>query len=76
MSDKLFESRNWSAAKEALVEGLSGNRKTVMETVLENTRKYMTESAATSTTAGNVAVLNKVILPVIRRVMQILNSTS
>jgi len=69
MSDKLFESRNWSAAKEALVEGLSGNRKTVMETVLENTRKYMTESAATSTTAGNVAVLNKVILPVIRRVM-------
>jgi len=69
MSDKLFESRNWSAAKEALVEGLNGNRKTVMEAVLENTKRYMTESAASTTAAGNVAVLNKVILPVIRRVM-------
>lgn len=69
MSDKLFESRNWSAAKEALVEGLSGNKKAVMETVLENTRKYMTESASTTTASANVGVLNKVILPVIRRVM-------
>jgi len=69
MSDKLFESRNWSAAKEALVEGLNGNRKTVMDAVLENTKRYMTESAASTTAAGNVAVLNKVILPVIRRVM-------
>ena len=70
MSDKLFESRNWSAAKEALVEGLNGNRKVVMESVLENTKRHMlSESVSTTTTAGNVAVLNKVILPVIRRVM-------
>jgi hypothetical protein len=70
MSDKLFESRNWSAAKEALVEGLNGNRKIVMETVLENTKRQMlSESVSSTTTAGNVAVLNKVILPVIRRVM-------
>ena len=70
MSDKLFESRNWSAAKEALVEGLNGNRKVVMESVLENTKKQMlSESVSSTTTAGNVAVLNKVILPVIRRVM-------
>jgi len=41
-----------------------------MSTVLENTRKYLSESATTgSTSAGNIATLNRVILPVIRRVM-------
>ena len=70
MSSPLFESQNWSATKEALLEGLSGNKKVVMEATLENTRKYLAESVtAGATTSGNVAVLNKVILPVIRRVM-------
>jgi len=70
MSNQLFESTNWSATKEALLEGLNGNRKVVMESCLENTRGYLTESVtAGATTSGNVAVLNKVILPVIRRVM-------
>ena len=70
MSQALFEAKNWSATKEALVEGLQGQRKTTMEVVLENTKKYLTETATTGATAsGNVAVLNKVILPVIRRVM-------
>jgi hypothetical protein len=64
----LFE--QWSATKEALTDGLTGNRKTVMETVLENTKRSLMESATTGATmAGNVATLNKVILPVIRRVM-------
>jgi len=73
---KLFESQNWSRAKEALLEGLHGNRRQVLDTVLENTRKELSargsmlfEATPGSTTAGNVATLNKVILPVIRRVM-------
>jgi len=66
---ELLESR-WQDTKAALVEGLSGNKKAVMETTLENTRKYLSESATTgATSAGNVATLNRVILPVIRRVM-------
>jgi hypothetical protein len=41
-----------------------------MATTLENTRKYLAETAtAGATSAGNVATLNRVILPVIRRVM-------
>ena len=41
-----------------------------MGATLENTRKYLSETAtAGSTSAGNVATLNRVILPVIRRVM-------
>ena len=61
---------NWGATKEALTDGLSGTKKQVMESVLENTKRYMTESALAGTTqSGNMATLNKVILPVIRRVM-------
>jgi len=66
---ELLESR-WQDTKEALLEGLEGNRKSVMGVTLENTRKYLSESAtAGATSAGNVATLNRVILPVIRRVM-------
>ena len=66
---ELLESR-WSDTKNALLEGLVGTKKSVMATTLENTRKYLSESAtAGATSAGNVATLNRVILPVIRRVM-------
>jgi hypothetical protein len=65
----LFES-NWSATKEALLEGLSGNRKNSLDVVLENTKRYLSEAAtAGATGAGSVATLNKVMLPLIRRVM-------
>ena len=68
MADALME--NWSETKTALTDGLSGTKKSVMETTLENTKKYLAEAASTGATqAGNVATLNKVILPVIRRVM-------
>jgi len=66
---ELLESR-WQETKEALLEGLQGTRKSVMGVTLENTRRYLSESAtAGATSAGNVATLNRVILPVIRRVM-------
>jgi hypothetical protein len=66
---ELLESR-WQDTKTALLEGLQGTKKSVMETTLENTRRYLSESAtAGSTSAGNVSTLNRVILPVIRRVM-------
>ncbi len=80
---KLFESKTWENTKKALCEGkdlernadgsLNANKKKMMETVLENTRKEMLklmESATIgATSAANIASLNKVILPVIRRVM-------
>ena len=66
---ELFESK-WSETKSALTEGLVGNKKKTMEVILENTKRYLSESAtAGATSAGNVATLNRVILPVIRRVM-------
>ena len=66
---ELLENR-WQDTKTALLEGLNGNKKAVMASTLENTRKWLNETAtAGSTSAGNVATLNRVILPVIRRVM-------
>ncbi len=66
---EIFESK-WSETKTALTEGLEGNKKKTMDVILENTKRYLSEaSTAGATSAGNVATLNRVILPVIRRVM-------
>ena len=66
---ELLESR-WQETKSALLEGLTGTKKSVMNATLENTKRYLAETAtAGATSAGNVATLNRVILPVIRRVM-------
>ena len=69
MTQQLLESR-WGETKEALLEGLQGSKRTSMGVILENTRKMLAENASGGATqAGNVATLNRVILPVIRRVM-------
>lgn len=69
MSQELLESR-WGETKDALLEGLQGNKRNSMGVILENTKNYLAEAAGTgATAAGNVATLNRVILPVIRRVM-------
>ena len=80
--NKLFESQ-WKQTKEALCEGrdlthnmdgtANPNKKQAMATVLENTRRELQRlneaATAGATSVANVATLNKVILPVIRRVM-------
>jgi hypothetical protein len=68
MSELLNE--RWSETKDVLLEGLQGTQRNTMAVTLENTRQYLTETATAGATAsGNVATLNRVILPVIRRVM-------
>jgi len=69
MADLLME--NWSETKGILLDGLTGNKAVVMNTILENTKKAMLSESATvgATGAGNIATLNKVVLPIIRRVM-------
>ena len=69
MKNQLLEGR-WTETKDALLEGLQGSRRTTMAIILENTKKSLMETATTGSTAvGSVATLNRVILPVIRRVM-------
>ena len=68
--ENLFEGKNWDTTRETLLDGLEGNKRDVMSSVLENTKTALTESAtAGASQAGNIATLNKVILPIIRRVM-------
>ena len=70
MSNLLTESR-WNQIATKMTDGLSGNRKAVLETVLRNQRAQMLRESATggATMSGNIATINKVILPVLRRVM-------
>ena len=78
---KLFESQ-WKNTKAALLEGRdvshnfdgskSATKRAMMETVLDNTireQRLLENATAGATNASNVAALNKVILPVLRRVM-------
>ena len=75
MSKLLFE-KQWDETKSSLLQGevleknqdgsYNPTKKVTMEVILENTRKNLLENAAVgATSAGNVATLNKVILPVI-----------
>ena len=69
MTSAILESK-WQETKSALMEGVATKQAKTMDVVLENTRKYLSEQAtAGATSSGNVATLNRVILPVIRRVM-------
>jgi hypothetical protein len=69
MTSAILESK-WQETKSALMEGVDQSKAKTMDVVLENTRKYLSEQAtAGATSSGNVATLNRVILPVIRRVM-------
>jgi len=67
----------WNRIKETLMQDLSPKQARVLDKVLENTRKdfvirqkiLMENASAAAVTSGNIAVLNKVILPIIRRVL-------
>ena len=69
MKTQLLEGR-WNETKNTLLEGLSGTKRTNMAVMLENTRQNLQESATMGGTAvGAIASVNRVILPVLRRVM-------
>lgn len=62
---------NWQETKEALLEGLQGSKKTVMSTLLENQKKYLTETAqpASANVAADIANFQKITIPMIRRIL-------
>lgn len=79
MSNVITEkgSTKWLRIKDALMDGLNSKQAKQLDHVLENTRKefvgrqqYLMENAsASAVSTGNIATLNKVILPIIRRVL-------
>ena len=61
---------NWTSTKEALLEGLAGTKRQVVETLMENQRKHLVETAAaTATGAGAIGDFQKIVIPMIRRII-------
>jgi len=61
---------NWIETKAALLEGLTGSKKQIVSTLLENQKQYMMETAsATATTANAVDGFQKIVIPMIRRIL-------
>lgn len=73
MSNTLLEnSVAWNRMRKGLVSDIkSASKRSITETVLENSRREILREHATAgaTTAANVAVINKVMMPLIKRVM-------
>ena len=61
---------NWQETKEALLEGLQGSKKQVVDTLLENQKKYLVETApAGANGAADIANFQKIVIPMIRRIL-------
>lgn len=62
---------NWQETKEALLEGLQGSKKKVVDTLMENQKKYLAETAfpATANQAADISNFQKIVIPMIRRIV-------
>ena len=64
-----MNTENWNEQKEILLDGLSTKQRNITSALLENERTHLVETAAAGVTAtGNVARLEKLVMPLIRRV--------
>lgn len=65
---ELFE--NWSVTKNALLEGLSDRKKKMVAPLLENQKQHLAETAAAGTTAAAaIGNFQKIVIPMIRRII-------
>jgi hypothetical protein len=62
--------KDWSETKQALLQGLTEQKKAIVAPLLENQKQYITETAAQGiTAAGAVSNFQKIIIPMIRRII-------
>lgn len=65
---ELFE--NWQETKETLLEGLNDSKKKILAPVLENQMQHLQETAAAGTnSAGAIGNFQKIVIPMIRRII-------
>ena len=60
---------NWSETKEALLEGLSGSKRTIVATLMENQKKIFETAPANAVVSADVATFQKIMIPMIRRII-------
>jgi hypothetical protein len=67
--NELFE--NWSDVKEALLDGLDTQKKSIVGTLLENQKNHilMENAAAGAVSANDIAGFRKILIPMIRRII-------
>jgi hypothetical protein len=66
----LKEAKVWGEAKSALLENLDPTKTRIVDLALENQRKYLLETAgADVVSTGNVANFQKIMMPMIRRII-------
>jgi len=63
--------KNWSETKGALLEGLQGSKKQIVDTLLENQRKALLETAqpASANVAADANTFQTIMMPMIRRII-------
>jgi hypothetical protein len=65
---ELFE--NWAEVKDTLLEGLPESKKKILAVALENQKQYISETAAAGTTAaGGIGNFQKIVIPMLRRII-------
>ena len=65
---ELFE--NWAETKETLLDGLSERKKAILAPVLENQLQQLKETVASGTqAAGSIGNFQKIVIPMIRRII-------
>ena len=65
---ELFD--NWQETKALLMEGLSEPKKAILAPVLENQKRYLTETTdGVTTAAGAIGNFQKIVIPMIRRII-------
>ena len=65
---ELYE--NWQETKDTLLEGLSESKKKILAPVLENQMQHLQETANSGTnTAGSIGNFQKIVIPMIRRII-------
>jgi len=60
---------NWQNTKEALLEGLSGTKRQIVATLMENQKNLMETAPANAMVSADVATFQKIMIPMIRRII-------
>ena len=60
---------NWQETKEALLEGLTGSKKAIVATLMENQKNLMETAPANAVVSADVATFQKIMIPMIRRII-------
>lgn len=60
---------NWSETKESLLEGLEGSKRQIVSTLMENQKNLMETAPATAVGAADIATFQKIMIPMIRRII-------